>query len=263
MSLHMIAGWRRAWRFTSVQAAALLTLMSVLMVLRDELLPLFQFAIPDKYWPWITGVWGAAIVTLRLVAQPNVLGPLPEEPEAPPAEPPAQPRQQGFVLQELLLAIAIAAGCLLVGYGAGRAHGARRCAQAADGAQAKAAQTAASATVATAAVAARAAANDAEIRAVFRDRVIKQYVEVPREVIVREDAACVIPVRFGGVWNSANRAELPTFAGQLDAAPSGVALSDVAAQHEREAELCLRNTEQLKALQAAELERQRVMEAVK
>lgn len=261
MSLHMIAGWRRAWRFTSVQAAALLTLMSVLMVLRDELLPLFQFAIPDKYWPWITGVWGAAIVTLRLVAQPNVLGPLPEEPEAPPAEPPAQPRQQGFVLQELLLAIAIAAGCLLVGYGAGRAHGARRCAQAADGAQAKAAQTAASATVATAAVAARAAANDAEIRAVFRDRVIKQYVEVPREVIVREDAACVIPVRFGGMWNSANRAELPTFAGQLDAAPSGITLSDVAAQHEREAELCHRNTEQLKALQAAERERQRVMEA--
>ena len=83
------------------------------------------------------------------------------------------------------------------------------------------------------------------------------------QVIVREDAACVIPARFVSVWNSANRAELPTFANQLDAAPSGVALSDVAAQHEREAELCLRNTEQLKALQAAELERQRVMEAAK
>ena len=262
MSLRLIAGWRRAWRFTSVQAAALLTLMSVLMVLRDELLPLFQFAIPDKYWPWITGVWGAAIVTLRLVAQPNVLGPLPEEP-AEPLAPPASPSQQGFVLQELLLAIAIAAGCLLIGYGAGRAHGARRCAQAADGAQAKAAQTAASATVATAAVAASAAGKDAEIRTVFRDRVIKQYVEVPREVIVREDAACVIPARFVSLWNSANRAELPTFASQLDAAASGVALSDVADQHDREAELCHRNTEQLKALQAAERERQRVMEAAK
>ena len=32
-------------------------------------------------------------------------------------------------------------------------------------------------------------------------------------------------------------------------------------QPEREAELCHRNTEQLKALQAAERERQRVMEA--
>ena len=259
MSLHLIAGWRRAWRLTSVQAAALLSVMSVLMALRDELLPLFQFAIPDKYWPWITGVWGAAIVVMRLIAQPDVLGPLPEEA----AEPPAQQRQQGFVLQELLLCVAIAAGCLLIGYGAGRAHGARRCAQAADNAQAKAAQTAASATVATAAVAARATGKDVEIRTVFKDRVIKQYVEVPREVIVREDAACVIPSRFVSVWNSANRAELPTFAGQLDAAPSGVALSDVAAQHEREAELCHRNTEQLKALQAAELERQRVMEAAK
>ena len=117
--------------------------------------------------------------------------------------------------------------------------------------------------MATAAVAASAAGKDVEIRTVFKDRVIKQYVEVPREVIVREDAACVIPSRFVSVWNSANRAELPTFAGQLDAAPSGVALSDVAAQHEREAELCHRNTEQLKALQAAELERQRVMEAAK
>ena len=259
MSLHLIAGWRRAWRLTSVQAAALLSVMSVLMVLRDELLPLFAFAVPERWWPWITGVWGACIVVMRLIAQPDVLGPLPEEA----AEPPAQQRQQGFVLQELLLCVAIAAGCLLIGYGAGRAHGAHRCAQAADGAQAKAAQTAASATVATAAVAARATGKDVEIRTVFKDRVIKQYVEVPREVIVREDAACVIPSRFVSVWNSANRAELPTFANQLDAAPSGVALSDVAAQHEREAELCLRNTEQLKALQAAELERQRVMEAAK
>ena len=39
MSLHLIAGWRRAWRLTSVQAAALLSVMSVLMVLRAELLP--------------------------------------------------------------------------------------------------------------------------------------------------------------------------------------------------------------------------------
>ena len=141
MSLHLIAGWRRAWRLTSVQAAALLTLMSVLMVLRDELLPLFQFAIPDKYWPWITGVWGAAIVVMRLIAQPDVLGPLPEEA----VEPPAQQRQQGFILQEILVAVAMAACALVIGYGIGRVHGAHRCVQAADGAQAKAAQTAATA----------------------------------------------------------------------------------------------------------------------
>ena len=68
--MHLIEGWNNAWRLTSVQAAALLTLLSVLQA---EVLPLFEFALPPEYWPWITGAFGAAIVVLRLIAQPGVL----------------------------------------------------------------------------------------------------------------------------------------------------------------------------------------------
>lgn len=68
--MRLIKGWQNAWRLTSVQAAALLVLLSVL---QEEVLPLFAFAIPEHYWPWITGCFGAAIILLRLVAQPGVL----------------------------------------------------------------------------------------------------------------------------------------------------------------------------------------------
>ena len=104
------------------------------------------------------------------------------------------------------------------------------------------------------------AATQTQIRTVFKDRIIKQYIEVPRETIARQDAACIVPHRFVSLWNSANRAELPTFAASLDATPSRVALSDISAQHEHEAALCHANTEQLKALQAAERARQQAMQ---
>ena len=77
MKLRLITGWRNAWRLSSVQAAALLSLVSVLTVLHEQMLPLFAFAIPARYWPWVTGIWGAVIIVLRLVAQPGVL-PLPD-----------------------------------------------------------------------------------------------------------------------------------------------------------------------------------------
>ena len=51
------------------------------------------------------------------------------------------------------------------------------------------------------------------------------------------------------MWNSANRAELPRTAGLLDETASGVVLSDVEAQHEREAEAFHSNAQQLKDLQ--------------
>lgn len=68
---------RRAWRLYSVQAAAVL---AVLSVLQAEALPLFRFAIPADVWPWVSAVMGAAVVVLRLVAQPGVL----DEPPVPP-----------------------------------------------------------------------------------------------------------------------------------------------------------------------------------
>ena len=261
MRLHLIAGWRRAWRLTSVQAAALLTLVSVLVALRNELLPLFQFAIPEEWWPWVTGIWGGLIVVLRVIAQPGVLAPMPGEDESYGGTgDDADTSQRGFISEQFLLLLACAVGGLVLGFLGGTMRANTACARKGTVAVVKAAKTAASATEATHAVAAQAAASQIEIRTVFKDRIIKEYVEVPREVVAKEDAACVVPARFVGMWNSANRAELPTFTGQLDAAPSGVALSDISAQHEREAELCTVNTEQLKALQAAERERQRVME---
>ena len=167
----------------------------------------------------------------------------------------------GALVGRVLGILAAMALLVLVGFWNGGNRAELRCSKAGTPAVAVAAKTAASATQAAQTVADTAASKQVEIRTVFKDRIIKETVEVPREVIVRENAGCVIPGRFVGMWNSANRAELPTFAGQLDAAPSGVALSDVAAQHDREAELCHRNTEQLKALQAAERARQHAVEA--
>lgn len=88
------------------------------------------------------------------------------------------------------------------------------------------------------------------IRTVYRDRVIYRLKEVPREVLVRQDAGCRIPERFVSVWNDANRVQLSSGAAVVDETPSAVKLTDVETQHEREAELCHVNTEQLKALQS-------------
>jgi hypothetical protein len=62
----LIPDWRIAWRFASVRAAALLTLLSVLQA---EVLPLIRFAVPDKWWPFVTAAFGIAIVLARLFAQ--------------------------------------------------------------------------------------------------------------------------------------------------------------------------------------------------
>lgn len=66
-----IPEWRRAWRLTSVQAAALLAALSVLQA---EVLPLIEFAVPQCWWPWVTAGFGIAIVLLRVIAQPGALG---------------------------------------------------------------------------------------------------------------------------------------------------------------------------------------------
>lgn len=74
--MRLVPEWRGAWRWFSVQAAAALALLSFLQV---TVLPLWQFALPPQWWPWVSAVMGTAIVLLRLVAQ--------REPERP-ADPP-------------------------------------------------------------------------------------------------------------------------------------------------------------------------------
>lgn len=69
MALRLIPEWRLSWRFTSVQISAALTLFSLL---QTEALPLFKFAIPPSWWPWITAVVGFLIIVARVLQQQAV-----------------------------------------------------------------------------------------------------------------------------------------------------------------------------------------------
>lgn len=80
--MKLITNWRRCWRLRSVQAAALLSLFSVLQA---EVLPLIEFAVPARYWPWVSAVVGVAIVVLRIIQQPGALVPSDTERASPPA----------------------------------------------------------------------------------------------------------------------------------------------------------------------------------
>jgi hypothetical protein len=71
--MKLIPDWRRAWRWFSVQAAGAL---AVLSFLQAQVLPQWQWAIPERWWPWVSAGFGTAIVLLRVVAQ--------AEPEAKP-----------------------------------------------------------------------------------------------------------------------------------------------------------------------------------
>ncbi|MGN6141127.1 MAG: hypothetical protein ACTHNV_19740 [Ralstonia sp.] len=145
-----------------------------------------------------------------------------------------------------ILALVFAFG---LGYGAGDLH--RLQVERSHALQAKVAvaQTETRQANVSAHVADQAAQAQTRIQTVFRDRILYRDREVPHEIVVHDDAACRIPSRFVGMWNSANRAELPSAAGLLDEAASGVVLSDVEAQHEREAEAFHSNAQQLKDLQ--------------
>lgn len=65
----LIPNWRAAWRFASVQAALWLTVLSVLQM---TVLPLWQFAVPAEWWPYVTAGAGTLIALLRVIAQPGV-----------------------------------------------------------------------------------------------------------------------------------------------------------------------------------------------
>lgn len=249
----LIPDWKKCWRFASVQAASLLAVLSLLQL---QALPLIEPLVPPARWPYVTAGFGLLIVALRIISQPSVSG-LAQQSDM---SDNSSNGQGGFIVEQLLIYASVACVAALTGIFIGARHESSRCIAAAQHAATAAAATSSRAASAAQAVADKAVIQQADIRTIYRDRIITEYKEVPREVIRKEDAGCVIPNRFVGMWNSANRAELPTFSSQLDAAPSGVALSDVAAQHDREAELCTANTAQLIALQNAERARQSAMQ---
>lgn len=67
--MKLIDNWRQAWRLNSIQAAALLALLSMLQA---EVLPHLQAAVPDRWWPYVSAGVALAIVLLRLRAQPDL-----------------------------------------------------------------------------------------------------------------------------------------------------------------------------------------------
>lgn len=73
--------------------------------------------------------------------------------------------------------------------------------------------------------------------------------KVPVYVTQADDARCRINVGFVSLWNGANRGLLPGTSGSADEARSAVVLSDVAAEHAREAGICRATEAQLSALQ--------------
>jgi hypothetical protein len=70
VKLQFIENWHRCWRLTSVQAA---TVLVVLNVLQQEVLPLFGFAIPPQVLPWVNAALGIAVIVARAIAQPDAL----------------------------------------------------------------------------------------------------------------------------------------------------------------------------------------------
>lgn len=65
----LIPDFRLAWRFLSVQAALLL---SVLSGIQADVLPLVQPLVPADKWPWVSGGLALAIIVLRVLDQPGL-----------------------------------------------------------------------------------------------------------------------------------------------------------------------------------------------
>jgi hypothetical protein len=65
--MRLIPDARLAWRFDTVQAAALLALLSAVQA---ELLPLVQPLVPVQWWPYVSGAVALAIILLRVRQQP-------------------------------------------------------------------------------------------------------------------------------------------------------------------------------------------------
>ena len=67
-TMKLIQYWRKSWRWLSVQAGAVVTLLPVAWVsLPDET----KDIIPDAWLPWIVTAVGLAVVIGRLIDQPD------------------------------------------------------------------------------------------------------------------------------------------------------------------------------------------------
>lgn len=62
--------------------------------------------------------------------------------------------------------------------------------------------------------------------------------QVPTYVTKADDKKCVVNNGFVSVWNAANKMQPPASATSSAEQPSNVVLSDIAAQHTREASVC-------------------------
>ena len=74
--------------------------------------------------------------------------------------------------------------------------------------------------------------------------------KVPTYVTRYDNSRCTINVGFVRLWNDANRMSVPAPATSIDETPSPVVLSDVAAEHSREATTCHANNARFRELQA-------------
>lgn len=72
--------------------------------------------------------------------------------------------------------------------------------------------------------------------------------KVPIYVTRKDDLACPINNGFVSLWNATNKMQLPTSSGAVDEGPSPVVLSDIAAEHTREAGICTATENQRDAL---------------
>lgn len=85
---------------------------------------------------------------------------------------------------------------------------------------------------------------------VIHDRGATIIKRVPVYVTKADNARCTVNVGFVRLWNDANRLHIPLTASAADEAPSPVVLTDIAAEHAREAQLYHATAEQLTELQS-------------
>lgn len=77
----LIDNWQRAWRLSSVRAAMLLLVLSVLQGMQSDVLPLVQGLIRPDVWPWVSAAFATAILVLRVIKQVGALDETPAESE--------------------------------------------------------------------------------------------------------------------------------------------------------------------------------------
>ena len=78
------------------------------------------------------------------------------------------------------------------------------------------------------------------------DTIIKK---VPVYVSVKDDSKCTVNSGFVRLWNSANQMSVPGATNSVDGGSGEVVLSDIAAQHIKEATICTGTETQLNSLQ--------------